>query len=106
MSEGYLTLGQAAAHCPNGSGGRLSPSTIWRWCRQGVKARGGGTVCLEHRRIGGRVFTTKPWLDAFFAAVTAADRQHFGEAPPPPAAPLALTREARALRAQAVVSSL
>lgn len=57
--------------------GRPSVSAIWRWCRRGVLARDGTRIRLEHRRIGGKIFTADAWLDAFTKALTDADTAYF-----------------------------
>lgn len=72
-ASAYLTLADAARLAP----GRPTPSATWRWCRQGLKARDGSTVHLKHVRVGRQVYTTAPWLHAFFEAVATADQKHF-----------------------------
>ncbi len=73
FSSGYLTLSQAARFTP----GEVSPNAIWRWCRQGVRSRGGDRIRLRHVRQGGRLFTTRRWLEEFGERLAAADAQHF-----------------------------
>lgn len=68
----YLTFAEAAKDLP----GRPDSTTIWRWARRGLTSRSGEIVCLDHVRIGGRLLTTKPWLDAFFKAVATSDMKH------------------------------
>lgn len=68
-----LTLSEAARRVP----GRPSTNCIWRWCRRGVLARGGGRVRLEHRRIGGKIFTAPGWLDEFGRKLADADASYF-----------------------------
>ncbi|MGD8453621.1 MAG: DUF1580 domain-containing protein [Phycisphaerae bacterium] len=72
MPEDYISLAQAAQRTPS----RVSPATVWRWARRGVKSRIGKMIQLQHVRVGGRVFTKQRWLDEFFAAVAAADLEH------------------------------
>ncbi|MCW5769965.1 MAG: DUF1580 domain-containing protein [Phycisphaeraceae bacterium] len=57
--------------------GRPSTSAVWRWCRRGVLARDGTRIRLEHRRVGGKIFTSSEWLDAFTKALTDADTAYF-----------------------------
>lgn len=57
--------------------GRPSVSAVWRWCRRGVLGRDGTRIRLEHRRIGGKIFTSSEWLDAFTKALTDADTAYF-----------------------------
>jgi len=69
----YITMTEAAKLAP----GRPSTSCIWRWCRRGVKARDGQRVRLEHVRVGGMIYTTAAWLDAFGRALAEADAKYF-----------------------------
>lgn len=73
VASDYLSLSQAARLAP----GRPSSSATWRWCRKGLKARDGSSVFLKHVRVGRTVYTTAPWLHAFFEAVATADQKHF-----------------------------
>ncbi|MCH8823503.1 MAG: DUF1580 domain-containing protein [Planctomycetes bacterium] len=74
MSESlYLSLAEAARQCP----GKPAPSTVWRWCRRGVRARSGERVRLSHVRVGGRIYTTLHSLTRFFEATAQADIEHF-----------------------------
>lgn len=68
-----ISLNEAPEHVS----GRPSISAIWRWCRRGVLARNGQRIRLEHRRIGGKIYTSAPWLDAFTKALTDADTAYF-----------------------------
>ena len=80
----YLTLTQAAKIAP----GRPSSNGIWRWCRQGVRTRGGTIVRLEHIRAGGKLLTTATWIAEFAHRLAEADNAAFDlramNAPPPP----------------------
>lgn len=69
----YITLTDAAKLAP----GRPSTNCIWRWCRRGVRARGGHRVRLQHVRMGGRIYTRAAWIDAFGQALAAADAEYF-----------------------------
>jgi len=66
----WLSLDDAAALLP-GSPGRV---TVWRWCRRGVRTRGGTRRHLGHVRLGRRLFTRKAWLMDFAREVAAADQ--------------------------------
>ena len=79
MEHDYLTLAAAAKLCP----GKPHCSALWRWSRHGLRARNGERVRLKHIRVGGRIFTTRPWLNGFFAAVAEADVEHFDEVATP-----------------------
>lgn len=79
-----LTLSQAAKIAP----GRPSSNCLWRWCRRGVLSRSGERVYLHHARVGGKVYTSKQWLEDFGQALAEADaayfRQNEDDAVPPP----------------------
>ena len=68
-----ITITEAAHLAP----GRPSTNCVWRWCRKGVKSRAGERVRLEHRRIGGKIFTTLAWLEEFGRQLAAADSKYF-----------------------------
>jgi len=68
-----ITLTQVAKMVP----GRPTANCIWRWCRRGVLARNGTRVHLQHVRLGGRILTTRRWLDEFGKALADADAQYF-----------------------------
>ena len=65
----YLTLAAAARLVP----GEPAPAVLWRWCRQGLKARSGQRVRLCHVRIGREIHITEGALTEFFEALAAAD---------------------------------
>ena len=71
--EDYITLAEASHRAP----GRPHISTIWRWCRNGIKSRGGERIHLKHVRVGGRIFTTEDWLSIFFEDVARADAEFY-----------------------------
>ncbi len=72
--QDYITLSRAAELTP----GHFTYNALWRWCRRGIKARSGKTVKLQHRRIGGQVFTTAKALDEFLTVLNRADSAYFG----------------------------
>ena len=72
-STEWLTLGKAAPHAP----GRPSTNCMWRWCRKGVLARDGRRVKLQHVRAGGRVYTTRAWVNEFCTTLANADAAYF-----------------------------
>lgn len=85
----FLTLSQAARLTP----GKTSPNAVWRWCRRGVLARTGQRVHLQHVRLGGKLLTTRRWIDEFGERLADADKAYFDIAPPEPdATPPALKR--------------
>lgn len=79
-----ITLGQAARLLP----GHPSPSSLWRWCRRGVKARNGERIRMRHVRVGGKLYIQANWLDEFSKRLAEADVEHFAmaddEVPLPP----------------------
>ena len=64
-TEELITLTEAAASLPRRSGRKFSASTIWRWHVRGLRG-----VYLEARRIGGHLYTTRAWLEAFLKEST------------------------------------
>lgn len=80
-SEQMLTLSEAAKLIP----GHPHPSSLWRWCRKGVKARDGQRIHLDHHRFGGRLFTSVEALDRFGAALAAVDVEDLDQRASPPA---------------------
>lgn len=72
MSD-LITLTAATKLIP----GRPCVPTVWRWCRNGVMARNGERVRLQHWRCGGRLFTSQAALLDFFSRTAAQDLEHF-----------------------------
>ena len=70
---GFMTLTQATKIIP----GRPSTNCLWRWCRNGVKARNGERVRLRHVRMGGRLYTKARWIDDFGDRLAEADAAYF-----------------------------
>lgn len=69
--ETLLSLAQAARRFPPYRRGRpVNPSTIWRWCHQGVKVNGVGVVKLECVRLSGRWLTSEEAISRFVGAQT------------------------------------
>lgn len=69
-SEGLLSLTDAAKALPPIGGKRPHVSTIWRWCRKGVRG-----VRLEHIRLGHRVCTSLEALNRFAHSLAEAPQQ-------------------------------
>jgi hypothetical protein len=80
FDEEILTLPDACRALPRVDGKRPHVSTIWRWCREGVRG-----VRLEYARLGGRLLTSRQALARFAVNVAEADRQ--AATPAPPASP-------------------
>lgn len=65
--------------------GHPSSAVVWRWCHKGVLGRDGRRICLEHRRKGGKLYTTRAALDAFAKTMSDVDViQHFTAEPTKP----------------------
>jgi hypothetical protein len=102
MSETVLTMAQAARRFPPSRLGHpVSPATISRWCRRGVKVPGVGTVFLEAVRLSGRWLTTVEAISRFAARQTPVLEV---SPPAPPRTPR--VRERAAARAEAELRSL
>ena len=68
-----ITLTAAAKRVP----GRPHPSTLWRWCRRGIRG-----VRLRYLKVGRCIYTTAADLEQFFTAVTEADQRQYAAAHP------------------------
>lgn len=68
-NESVLSLAEAAASLPKLDGRRPHVSSLWRWCRKGLRG-----VRLEYVRIGQRLCTSAEALDRFANALAEADR--------------------------------
>jgi len=73
MSSEYQKLSVIAKQLP----GRPSTSSLWRWCRDGLKARNGEIVRVSHIRVGSRVMTRMEDCDRFFKEIERLDVEHF-----------------------------
>jgi hypothetical protein len=73
-TETLRSYAEAARRLPALRAGRaVSPATVWRWTRRGVRARSGATVRLEAIRVGGTCCTSDEGLARFFRALTAGE---------------------------------
>lgn len=69
VSEGLLGLAAAAPLAGTfRAGRRCHPSTLARWCLDGVRTADGRTVWLEHVRLGTRLMTSRAAVVRFLAA--------------------------------------
>lgn len=75
LQSNYLSCAEAARLCPGSI--KPNPATIWRWARKGVRARNGKRVCLEHVRVGAKIYIPPEAIPAFFKAIADADSEHF-----------------------------
>lgn len=68
--EVLLSLSDAAKTLPCIDGKRVHVSTLWRWCKRGLKG-----VRLEYVRVGFRICTSSDALSRFINELAAADQQ-------------------------------
>lgn len=68
-NETGLSLTEATKQLPSLGGRRLDVSTLWRWCRKGVRG-----VRLEYVRLGHRIITSREALARFAQRLAEADR--------------------------------
>lgn len=66
-TESVLSLTAATKAVPRIDGKRPHPSTLWRWCRRGIRG-----VRLEHVRLGHRVCTSREAIGRFANALAEA----------------------------------
>jgi len=77
--EDYITLREAVQYVP----GRPNPTSIWRWCRHGVRTRSGKVLYLKHFRARGRIWTTPKWIEDFLDSLAEAEIEALKEGEPP-----------------------
>lgn len=68
-NETGLSLSEATKQLPSLGGRRLDVSTLWRWCRRGVRG-----VRLEYVRLGRRIITSREALARFAQRLAEVDR--------------------------------
>jgi len=86
--ERLMSLTEATKFLPRVNGKRPAISTLWRWCRKGIKGQR-----LEYIRMGRGIVTSAEALGRFFAALAEADPPLDG--PPPPRRPRTPSERAR-----------
>lgn len=74
-----VRLSEAVTFVPMNHGKPPHPSTLWRWCRQGVKARSGQRIRLDHVRVGAYVYTSRAALQEFVEELAKADCDYFDQ---------------------------
>ncbi len=77
QNEQLLSLTDAARAVPPIDGKRPHVSTIWRWCRKGVRG-----IQLEYVRLGHRVCTSERALARFSQRLAEADAEPRSHSPP------------------------
>jgi len=68
IREELLSLAEATKVMPRVNGKRPAISTLWRWCRKGLRG-----VHLDYVRVGRNIATTREALSRFFNALAAMD---------------------------------
>jgi len=68
QNETILSLTEATKVLPRVNGKRPAVSTLWRWCRKGLRG-----VQLEYIRMGRNIATSREALNRFFTALADAD---------------------------------
>ena len=66
--SGLMTLAEASKAIPRIRGKRVHPSTIFRWCKRGVRG-----VYLKYAKIGRTIAVNPSDLQTFFTALAEAD---------------------------------
>jgi len=66
--EDVMSLTEATKVLPKVNGKRPAISTLWRWCRRGLRG-----VHLEYIRVGRNIATSRQALNRFFTALAEAD---------------------------------
>ena len=92
QQETVVSLTEAAKSLPSLDGRRPHVSTIWRWCRKGLRG-----VRLEHGRVGHRIVTSVEALTRFSQRLAELDAKEAVSAceSPPPEAPRGRTERQR-----------
>ena len=70
MNTRLMTLSEAANELPRFNGKQIHVSTLWRWCRKGIRC-----VCLEYVKVGRKVMVSQEGLNRFFTALAQADAE-------------------------------
>jgi len=69
-TKNLVTLTEAAALLPKVGGKKIHVSTIWRWCKNGLRG-----VALEYMRCGAKIVTSETAMLRFFAALAQHDER-------------------------------
>ncbi len=77
--EDLMSLTEATRIMPRINGRKPAISTLWRWCRKGLRG-----VKLEYLRYGRNIVTTRQALTRFFEALVDVDDQAADAVCPPP----------------------
>ena len=88
-NEKLINLSEASRLIP----GQPHPSSVWRACRRGIKARNGKRIRLEHLRCFGRIMTSEEAIIRFWAELARHDAEHFKQADEEPCPKRAPSRQ-------------
>jgi len=66
--ENVMSLTEATRALPRINGRKPAVSTLWRWCRKGLRG-----IHLEYLRMGRKIVTSKEALHRFFTELAEAD---------------------------------
>lgn len=66
--EDLLSLTEATKVIPPVNSKRLARSTLWRWCRKGLRG-----IHLDYVRVGRDIATSREAMSRFFVALAEAD---------------------------------
>lgn len=69
-NENIVSLTEATKILPTLNGRRPAISTLWRWCRRGLRG-----VQLEYIRVGRNIATSREALNRFFERLAIADEE-------------------------------
>jgi len=69
-NETIVSLTEATKILPKVNGRRPAITTLWRWCRKGLRG-----VSLEYIRIGRNIATSREALNRFFVALAEQDER-------------------------------
>ena len=67
-TEKLVTLNQAVKLLPRVGGKQIHVSTLWRWCKKGLKG-----INLEYIRAGSKIITSREAIQRFFDVMTQLD---------------------------------
>ena len=73
--EELLSLPDAARYVEKRTGRRPHVSSIFRQARNGIRAASGERLCLEHVRVGKRLYTSGPALERYWERLAEADQE-------------------------------
>ncbi len=101
QSEELKTLAEASRELPRAGNRKIHVSTLWRWCRGGIRG-----VRLEYVRLGSRIFTSKDALGRFANRLAELDAEDTPQSVAPPPRPRTNAhREREVARAESVLRS-